>query len=449
MPSTPARLASALIVWTMPLFAAFSLGGCASFGEGLGRALMQAEAKDDTRQCHVRGPAFDGLEQMLHRRTSSDAKAGRDMKVLMVHGIGAHVPGYGTQLAENLARELGLSVVSRVPKVLALRFQRPRVMAGMAPTRIRSKTGDAIGTVTVTDYSDRSSGHRLIFYELTWSSITDADKRNIAYDNSGEYSFRRAGINKELKEFVNSHMPDPLIYLGDAQLPIQQAVAQSICWMVTVDYDQLPATSDRYCRFDDYAPTEFRKNSFAFISHSLGSRILLDAWQSVTASHAVGMGAMGLSPNVADWQDALQNGSLSVFMLSNQLPLLQLGREAPVVTDQVDDYCTPGGARYGERIFARTNIVAFSDPNDILSWAVPPDYENSSLDSRMCPRLANVILNVAHVRSVLGREMASPIEAHSGYDKDDRVIKLIVRGMSTEHADPLIKERCEWLEVRE
>lgn len=430
------------------MLAGLALGGCASFGEGLGRALMLKDEKEDTRECYVRGSTFEGLEQMVGREQAGGPDSGKDLKVLMVHGIGTHLPGYSTRLAENLARELNLWVVSRAPKVLTLRFRMPPVEAGTLRGRIRGKTGDKIGTVTINNYSSKSGDRRMTFYELTWSEITDADKRVIAYDDSGEYSFRRAGINKELKQFVNSHMPDPLIYLGDAQFTIQQAVAQSLCWMFTQDYDQLPSTGDQYCQFDRYPATEVRKDSYAFISHSLGSRILIDAWQTVTASLAVGIGGKDVPPNIADWQRALQDESLTIFMLSNQLPLLQLGREAPEVTGQFDTYCTPGGEKYGQRVFARTDIIAFSDPNDILSWAVPPNYENNNMDSRMCPRLANVIINVAEVKSIFGVEMASPGEAHGGYDNDERVIKLIVRGMSEDKADPLVKRRCQWLEVR-
>jgi len=66
----------------------------------------------------------------------------------------------------------------------------------------------------------------------------------------------------------------------------------------------------------------------------------------------------------------------------------------------------------------------------------------------MCPVITNVIINIAEVNSVFGVELASPGEAHRGYDNDQRVIKLMARGMSDNKADPMVKERCEWLEVR-
>ena len=135
-------------------------------------------------------------------------------------------------------------------------------------------------------------------------------------------------------------------------------------------------------------------------------------------------------------------------MLSNQLPLLQLGRPPPEVTNQFSEYCTAKGDKREGRVFSRTRLVAFSDPNDILSWSVPPGYEDEYLDSRMCPVLTNVIINVAEVKNLFGIEYAPPGEAHRNYDDDERVIKIIAHGISQENSDPMIKERCEWLEVR-
>jgi hypothetical protein len=99
-------------------------------------------------------------------------------------------------------------------------------------------------------------------------------------------------------------------------------------------------------------------------------------------------------------------------------------------------------------VFAESKIIAVSDPNDILSWSVPPGYEDQYIDSRMCPVMINVIINIAQVKNFLGVELAAPGEAHRGYDNDDRVVKMIARGLGKPRSDPLIQERCEWMEVQ-
>ena len=439
------KLEHALVVPVLLL-----LSGCSSFGEGIGRGLMQKQEQEDTRACFIRGPSFDGIEQLIDRTERPGPKSGGDLKVLMVHGIGTHLPGYSTRLAENLARELELDVVEREPKTVSLRLAVEKETLEVASNRgeMRGEPGDSNGTLMVHRYRSKSSQKQMIFYELTWSEITEADKKIIAYDDSGEYSFRRAGINNDLKHFVNSHLPDPLIYLGDAQLNIQLSVSQALCWMFTRDYDQIPKQSEEICHFQEYPPTEVREDSYVFISHSLGSRILTDALQLVTASMARIELEENDSSNVADWRKALRDQTLTIFMLSNQLPLLQLGRDVPEVTNQYDDYCTATGSKQDKRVFRKSSIVAFSDPNDILSWAVPPGYEDQNMDSRLCPSLVNVIINIAEVNTVFGLELASPGDAHRGYDNDERVINLLAHGMNNDNPDPMLKERCEWMEVR-
>jgi len=428
------------------------LSGCSSFGEGLARGLMNQE-KEDARECYVRGHSFNGIEQMVDATLQPGPRQGGDVKVLMVHGIGTHLPGYSTRLSENLARELNLNVVDRTPKIIKLGLHlNPKVFEdNVRLGRMRGELGESNGTVTVRRYSSKDGTRGMTFYELTWSEITEPDKRIINYDSSGAYSFRRAGLNRELKQFVNNSLPDPLIYLGDAQGNIQMSVSQTLCWMFTRSYEEVPDNTDEACQFWGTTPESMTNDSYAFISHSLGSRILTDSLQKVTA--AVGKsdyeGAPDVDLQVAErWVKALQNESPSIFMLSNQLPLLQLGRPPPEVANQFSEYCSAEGDKREGRVFSRTRLVAFSDPNDILSWAVPPGYEDEYIDSRMCPVLTNVIINVAEVKNLFGIELAPAGEAHRDYDDDDRVIKMIAHGISQENTDPVIEERCEWLEVQ-
>jgi hypothetical protein len=44
------------------------------------------------------------------------------LKVIMVHGVGTHVPGYSARLSANLAQALGLSVTDLAPGSRTGRF---------------------------------------------------------------------------------------------------------------------------------------------------------------------------------------------------------------------------------------------------------------------------------------------------------------------------------------
>jgi hypothetical protein len=120
----------------------------------------------------------------------------------------------------------------------------------------------------------------------------------------------------------------------------------------------------------------------------------------------------------------------------------------PEVHDQVKSVCTPEGDRYDERFYEKLQIVAFSDPNDLFSYAVSPDYANRYIDSRLCPAVSNITIQIAPVRSFLlgASEVANPLVAHSDYEIDSRVLKMLVSGFGKDHGQEEVKERCEFIE---
>jgi len=397
-------------------------------------------AEEDTRQCYIRGPAFKGLaDLMAHQNSSSETgNHTRNLKILMVHGIGTHIPGYSTRLQENLARALDLDVVSDRPKQISV--QQPLLFPN-----------EKLGVVRATHYSSREGTKSLVFYELTWSEISEPEKRVIAYDSSGEYAFRRAQLNQVMKGFVNSHIPDPLIYLGDAREKIQVAVAQAFCSMVAYDWDEVGLNSAETCPFNLLTPQKLFGDDYVFISHSLGSRIVIDSLQrlaEVTSKEGADPRLAGLTLS-QDFIEAMRQKEFTLFMFANQLSLLQLGRKIPAVTGQINEYCAEDVETRDQRFVQRLNIIGFSDPNDILSWAVPPNYTHEYMDSRLCPVMDNVIINIAKVDNFFGAvEVANPAAAHADYEADKRVISLVAHGIGESGTAPLIKDRCEWLETR-
>jgi hypothetical protein len=116
----------------------------------------------------------------------------------------------------------------------------------------------------------------------------------------------------------------------------------------------------------------------------------------------------------------------------------------------VPGYCRPEGAHYQDRLFKETELIAFSDPNDLLSYPIPDAFVRDHVDSRLCPVQVNVAINIAPVRSLLGfGEFANPLVAHVDYDNDARVIGLITRGIGQPETAPVVEQRCSWLEVGE
>jgi hypothetical protein len=426
--------------WVALLSVAWLLAGCAAFGEGLARGVMapSGEPAVDTRMCEVSGPAFTGILPMLERQDGYPpiGQAGPErpiLKVIMVHGVGTHVPGHSARLSANLARSLGLTVVAPDAKAF--------------PIEAAAFPGETLGTLTVTRHTNVARDREMLFYELTWSPISQPAKDAIAFDNTAVFARQRTSLNNVFKQFVNDVAPDPLVYTGTGRDRIQATIGQTLCWALSTDWRGLP-DEQQLCTPDN--PTFASRvdvDEFAFITHSLGSRITTDGLTRLTRVLET---EERDRPEIRRVLESFRERDVKIFMLANQLPLLQSGLEPASVQGAVPAFCQPDGADFADRLFQETELIAFSDPNDLLSYPIPDAFVRDHVDSRLCPKQVNVTINIAPVRSILGvGELANPLAAHVDYDDDERVIGLITRGIGQPETDPVVKERCTWLEVGE
>ena len=401
---------------------------CASFGEGITTAFLNKQKEKDLRECRIDGKRFGGMQ-------GSFDLLNNHLKVLMVHGVGTHIPGYSTEFQEKLATELGLDAMSSHYKEIQLYN--------------KEYPEQALGILRIRRLLDSNRTREMLFYELTWSSITSPEKEKLKYDTSGEYSFRRAEVNQMLKVFSNDTSPDPMIYLGKrSQDIILASFRTAFCWMVGRDWDSLPSESQDLCTVDQAVVEQLPGDEFAIISHSLGSQIVMDGMKSIASR--VGKNKIkegGPSKTESDFITGFQIKSIPFYLMSNQLPLLEMGAEPSEVINQHAAYCEPSGEHYDKRLVEKTSIIAFSDPNDLLSYAIPQKFGQHRLDSRLCAEITNININVAHVIDLFGMgKFANPLTAHTGYDSDDRVIALIANGIGSQHTSKVVTERCAWTE---
>ncbi len=416
------------------------LSGCASISKGIAESIFEREDnKKDTRACDVNGPAFRGVESFMDHqgKYSSSAQNSKNRpttKILMIHGIGHYLPGYSTRFSTNLTRRLKLNVTEEIVKEIDLTDP--------------AFGNESLGHLAVHRFFNKNRTRELIFYELTWSEISQAEKKEIEYDDSEKYSYKRADINKIMKEFINDHLPDPMIYQGNSHSKIIASVVQSFCWMFHGDWRDLQPRQKKFCNSRTLSlHKEIRKDDYAVVTHSLGSKIIIDSLQEI-AGAASSEGEFKESPQVENMLKELKNKKIPIIMLANQLPLLQLGRDKPKVTGQINQYCKPNGTKHNDRLFKELHILAFSDPNDLLSYEIPPKFAREKMDSRICPKMTNISINVAKVVSVMGLgDIASPGKAHNGYDNDQRVVQLIAHGIGHLGTSALVRKKCSWLET--
>ena len=218
----------------VPLLA---LAGCESFGRGVTQAVLEGtgerpRTRAAARSRGGRSRASSPTSQAQDKLPPFGEGVGDrpEVKVLYVHGIGTHVPGDGTTLRQTLAKSLGLDI----------RAPRPKRIVIASP----NFPNQNLGEINVTRLTDEPRRRDLLFYELTWSPITQPDKDLIAFDKEQDYVLRRAAVNQAMRSFVNDVAPDPLAYAGQKREPILVAVTQSICWMVSRSWSELPELTE-------------------------------------------------------------------------------------------------------------------------------------------------------------------------------------------------------------
>lgn len=383
------------------LFLLFFVFGCAN----LERDIVDEFVQNSTQKldfCQITGFDYAGIE--------SQAVNDKVLKVLMVHGIGTHHPGYSMELQQNLAKKMGLDILSRVPKNITLK-----------DPILKQKE---IGNLRITFWKSSHNKAQMLFYELTWSEITQPYKNIIAFDTTEQYSEYRVPFNNAMKDFLDNILPDPMIYLVDPNNLILHSAQQALCWLAQTDWDNIPNGQSKVCPLKNVQlANRIAEQNVMFITHSLGSEILLDTIISI-ANDIESLP----KKEQAKILPTLQHKKVTLFMLANQLPLLLIDKPLPRVHNKTAAYCQKTGKDYHLRIFDQLNIIAFSDPNDILSYEIPQTFANEYLDSRLCAKVTNVVVNVAPEISAFGVGIVNPDAAHTDYDKSQKVIDLMVGG---------------------
>ncbi|MBT3765798.1 MAG: hypothetical protein HOB79_22185 [Rhodospirillaceae bacterium] len=392
--------------------------------------------KGNSGNCVVDGHAFRGL-----RESSASSK---NLKLLIVHGIGYHPQDYSKRLVLNLIHELGMKDKGEDTYKLNLKLKNEKSENGNdLPNQFRH--GAPFLTIKNYRKADKNKSDpgpsSLTIFEVTWSPIIEEERKALLYDNEVKFGLKRAFINDKIKRFLNDRAIDPLIYarkdnVGSLGSKILDSVEQSLCWMTRGDWSDYRLTkkdSDR-CEWDGKtlapekrtAADQVKTDEYAIVTFSLGSQIVIDALTEMAPR--LSKEDKSKKPDLVKFYNELKRKSVAIYMLANQLPVLRIGyiSKYKPITRSRGTYCNPNNT---DKWLNELNIVAFSDPNDLLSYPIPENYSGQHIDSRFCSKLTNVVLNVAEeTKYAAYLNWANPIDAHSNYDADARVIRLIVDG---------------------
>lgn len=402
------------------------LAACTTLEHDLAAEVVDSGTKE-LKRCEVNGFAYQGLAQDIKKAP---------LKILMIHGVGTHHPGYSRLLQEKLAAKLGLEVQSRLPKNIYL--QNP--VAPKVP----------IGNLRVTLWESLNAQRQMLFYELTWSEITTPYKKIIAFDTTEQYAEFRVPFNNEMKAFLDNVLPDPMIYLVDRHDLILNSSRQALCWMLKTNWQNIPDKQEQICNLSIEQEVKFLADeNIVFMTHSLGSEILSDTLMVIADKISDNEVMLRQSYKFSQALAKLQNKEINLFMMANQLPILKIDQPLPRVHNQIRDYCRINGKKYAKRLFKATNFIAFSDPNDILSYSIPQGFADKYIDSRVCPKVTNVSVNVAPEISAFGFGIVNPVTAHTYYERNPKVIDLMTQGTNGFAEDGFLSQQCRWVRLKD
>lgn len=420
------------------LFAMFFRGGSMRH---IGRLLVVAFTIALVTGCayndvFVRTPdigQFAGLTEGLR-----DSKR---LNLIVIHGMGTHPVGYSHDWLQRIGNRLSLSQDTVFPgKTIRIVRNQDRTLSGyLRVSQFTSRLRDPI-----------SKERLLRVYEVTWSPATQVLKdKAFAYDDN--YAVSRSAFNREMKKkLMNDSFGDAVQYVGKKELreAMQFPIEQALCFLTNdsaLDNVSNGAEADN-CEFAPVLDPDF---GFAVLTHSLGSAILFDVISGLTDDHVTSLGGFGSSTAIQkeNAQNAIkrfESGIYHIFMMANQLPLIHLAANevcdigkaphrsiAPIIKflERLGSYLAPLANRM------RT-IVAFNDPNDLLSYPI----SECLRDSVAKFNFVDIEISIAKwALYIPGNGMASnPLDAHVNYPENDRLIELIACGSSSDRCPPLV-----------
>jgi pimeloyl-ACP methyl ester carboxylesterase len=326
------------------------------------------------------GTAYPGLIDLAAQAGTAD--------VLLVHGICTHDATWAGLVVSQLMRALTAATSS-------------------APARV-----DGGAQIHIVPSTVETPAGRLRFNALIWSPLTSGLKRQLCYDQSSKsslcagepaYPYARARLNTRFKDgLIDDCLPDALIYQGVARDDIQRRMRDALLQVMAAG---------------DTAP-------LVVISHSMGSKILFDTLLRMS-EETPGSRAALVAMQAVDRTRFL-------VMAANQIPLLSLADQqiaaamglAPSVPDSLQlllqkRLAATGRAADGQHL----TLVAFTDPNDLLSYPLPPQkYAREGIT------VFNIL--VSNAPTYLGL-LERPDHAHLDYLSNPDVGRLIACGQPT------------------
>ncbi len=340
-----------------------------------------------------------------------------EVDVLMIHGMCTHDKNWVVDSNNNLLKVLKID---------------EKIDAGsLQPTAVFSQT-------ELYSLAFEKGNKHIRTHSIVWSPATVPLKGKLCYDQSAartgstaycqgkpDYPYKRSKLSSLLKSrLLDDCLADAMVFAGPARREIMDQVAEAITYAAGIRAREKSKRSLIH-------QGEVEQTPLFIISESLGSKILFDT----------------LSDMIAKNQERLVSQTMArvtqIYMTANQIPVLSLA--APVGAVKLRETDTSGIGTDSLNILlqqlkkypavqpklrsiksllppGKMQVVAFSDPNDLLSYGL----RGSGHEENENYRIIDVFVSNAPTWFGL---VENPLRAHLAYRDNKAVNRIIACGI--------------------
>jgi hypothetical protein len=277
-------------------------------------------------------------------------------------------------------------------------------------------------------------------FHFGWFSKDDADALKASIPQSGGAPILNRGLKTDILDWGIS---DAVLSLGTMKDLLRKTIRCGFDDILVPEQRTPSPPGLPYGTYDcdkaaDSSPTRGAGKSFVMVSHSLGSFLLLDTFAAAAGNAYYGKRedpcgqlvqassykvALAPSNHAASFDQSLcaaLNASSNLYFFANQFPLLELGRAQGLTGGDeganIKDALSLWAGSSGPGVELPRQVLAFSDPGDLLTFKVPKIGAGQPAD----------IYNAYPENDVrwLG-VVERPDTAHTGYSTNDKVLKVM------------------------
>ncbi len=388
----------------------------------------------------------EGIRQAL-------SQSDKPVRMFVVHGMITKDANYSEDFQGAIAKTLGLVRGKQYPVQYINRGYDFEVFSGPQGYATHKPSSE----LRKTSWVDATNNVRLVVYELLWAPLRDSLKRQFlsCYESrleNGCENVTSANRAVDGRSLINGWLKDDIMVNGfaDAMLVLspmgnvlRDDVNQAMCAIASdALYDggfRISASTARCDLLRLDIPQEswqeagliLAKTKLVTVTHSLGSFLVLDTQQQY-ARTKIRLESKNGHETVEERRDLLLfslTDQSSVFMMANQIGLLQLARlTATCVFEKTESSCPNRFLRGLEKVVevdARGQLrtfVAFNDTDDLLGFELQPYLSEMSVFGHL------INVSVRNSGFSLPWLFKNPKSAHTRHFENETIINAVAEG---------------------